>query len=60
MSGVFYVQLRLHKGGTDTAHKVNSGEENSPVAPARIRTHNLSIRSPALYRQAILAQAIDH
>ena len=30
------------------AHKVNSGEENSPAAPAGIRTRNLSITSPAL------------
>ena len=29
-------------------HKVNSGEENSPAAPAGIRTRNLSITSPAL------------
>ena len=39
-------------GGTDTeeesAHKVNSGEENSPAAPAGIRTRNLWITSLAL------------
>ena len=29
-------------------YKVNSGEENFPTAPARIRTRNLSITSPAL------------
>ena len=29
-------------------HKVNSGAENSPAAPAGIRTRNLSITSPAL------------
>ena len=32
----------------ESAHKVNSGEENSPTAPAGIRTCNLSIKSPAL------------
>ena len=32
----------------ESAHKVDSGEENSPVAPARIQIHNLSIMSPAL------------
>ena len=32
----------------ESAHKVDSGEGNSPTAPARIRTHNLSITSPAL------------
>ena len=44
MTGVFYMPLWWHWGGTDTeqesAHKVNSGEENSP---ARIRTPNLLI-----------------
>ena len=39
------------RGGTDTeeesAHKVDSGEENSPAAPAGIRTRNLLITSPA-------------
>ena len=39
-------------GGPDTeqetAHKVNSGEENSPAAPAGIRTRCLLITSPAL------------
>ena len=35
-----------------SAHKVNSGEENSPTTPAAIRTCNLSITSPALYQQA--------
>ena len=52
MTRVFYVPLRKHGGGTDTekvsAHKVNSGEENSPAAPAGIRTRNLWITSPAL------------
>ena len=46
-------------GGTDTewesTHKVNSGEEHSPTAPARTQTHNLSIRSLALEHQAIPA-----
>ena len=31
-----------------SAHKGNSEEENSPAAPAAIRTHNLSIMSPVL------------
>ena len=31
-----------------TAHKVNSAEENVPVASAGIRTRNLSIMSPGL------------
>ena len=43
-------------GGTDTeyesAQKANSGEENSPAAPARTRTRNLSITSSALYQNA--------
>ena len=48
-----------HRGGTDSeeelAHKVNSGEENSPAAPAGIRTCNRLITSPVLNQQAILA-----
>ena len=32
----------------EPAHKVDSGEENSPTDPARIRTRDLSITSPAL------------
>ena len=59
MTGVFYVLLRKHGVGTDieeeSAQKVNSGEENSPAAPAGTRTRNLSITSPALYQQAIPA-----
>ena len=39
----------------ESAHKVDSGEENSSAAPAGIRTRNLSITSPALYQQAIPA-----
>ena len=31
----------------ESAHKVNSGEENSPAAPAGNRNHNLSITNPA-------------
>ena len=42
------------RGGTDTewesAHKVNSLEENSPAAAAGTRTRNFSITSPALYQ----------
>ena len=34
-----------------SAHKVNSGEENSPAAPVGIRTRNLSITNPVLYKQ---------
>ena len=52
MAGVFYVPLRQHAGETNTeeesAYRVDFGEENSPVAAARIRTRNLSITSPAL------------
>ena len=44
--------LQRNWGGTDTewesADTVNSGEGNSPDDPARIRTRNLSITSPAL------------
>ena len=47
MTGVFYMPLRQHGVGTDTekesAREVDSGEDNSPAAPAGIRTHNLSI-----------------
>ena len=32
----------------NSQHTVNTGEENSPAAPAGIRTRNLSITSPAL------------
>ena len=39
----------------ESAHEVDSGEENSPAAPAGIRTRNLSITSPAFYQEAILA-----
>ena len=46
--------LRQHGGGNDTekesAQKIKSGEENSPAASARIRTHNLSITSRALFQ----------
>ena len=50
MAGVFYVPLRKHGGGKESAHKVNSGEKNSP---AGIRAHNLSVKRPALYQEAI-------
>ena len=33
---------------TESAQKVNSGEENCPAAPVGIQTRNLSITSPAL------------
>ena len=42
--------------GIRVGHKVSSGEENSPVAPARIRTRDLSITSPAPYQQAVPAR----
>ena len=32
----------------DSAQKVDPGEENTPAAPAGIRTRDLSITSPAL------------
>ena len=32
----------------ESAQKVNPGEENSPAAPAGIRTRDLSFTSPAL------------
>ena len=38
---------------SESAHKVDHGEENSPAAPAGIRTRNVSITSRALYQQAI-------
>ena len=48
--------------GTDTeeesAHKVNSGEENSPAAPAGIPTRNLRTRVRRSCQQAILAVQI--
>ena len=52
MTGVFYVPLRQHGGGTDTelesAQKVNPAKGNSPAASAGIRTRSLSITSPEL------------
>ena len=33
---------------TESAQKVDPGEENSPAVPAGIRTRDLSITSPAL------------
>ena len=36
----------------ESAHEVNSEEENSPAAPAGIGLRNLSITSPVLYQQA--------
>ena len=40
-------------GGTEqeSAQRVNFGEEKSPAAPAGIRTRNLSITNPVLYKQ---------
>ena len=55
--GLLRATVVMQGGGTDTeqesAHKVDSGEENSPAASARIQTRNLSIMSPALYQQTI-------
>ena len=51
--------LRQHGGGTDTeeesAHKINSGEENVPAASAGIWTRNLLLMSLVLYQQAVRA-----
>ena len=43
----------VERTSNESAHKVNSGEENSTAAPAGMRTCNLSLTSPALYQQAI-------
>ena len=52
--GSFTYHCGYTGSGTDSeeesAHKVNSGEENSLAAPAGIRTRNLSITSPGLYQ----------
>ena len=52
MTEVFYVSLQYYGSETDTewhsAHKVDSGEENSPADPVGIRTLNHSITSPTL------------
>ena len=43
------VTCHLHFWQNDrVAHKVNSGEENSPAAPAGIGTRNFSMTSPVL------------
>ena len=44
--------IAVAQGGTlnESAHKVNSGEENSPAALSRIQTRNLLITSPAPYQ----------
>ena len=39
---------------SNKSQHINSGEENSPAAPAGIWTWNLSITSPLLYQHAIL------
>ena len=36
-----------------SAHKIKSGEENSPAAPAKIQICNLLIMSLALYQQTV-------
>ena len=50
--GLLRATAVMQGGGTDTeqesAHKVNSGEENSP---ASIRTRNLSITTPVLTKK---------
>ena len=38
----------MERTGNKSAHKGNSGEENSPAASARISIHNLSIMHVAL------------
>ena len=43
----------------ESAHAVNSGEENSPAAPAGIPTRNLSITGPALYQPAISWECVQ-
>ena len=64
MTGVFYMPLQWHGGGTDTksesAHKGNSGEENSPSGPAGIQTQNLLTMSPVFYQQATPVHLSDH
>ena len=54
MNWVFYVPLRKNGEGADTqwdtAQKFNIGEENSPAIPAKTRTPDISITSPALYQ----------
>ena len=45
---------------TESARKVNSGEENPPRAPAAIWTPNFWITSLALYQQAIPAISITY
>ena len=55
MTGIFYVLLSVVARGverglpkSESAQKVDPGEENSPAAPAGIRTRDFSITSPAL------------
>ena len=52
MTGVFLRSTAVTRGwnghSINSAHKVNSGEETSPAAPAGIRTRNLSMTSPVL------------
>ena len=52
MTGIFYVLLQKYGGGMDTKIRVSTevdpGAENSPAAPAGIRTHNLLITGQAL------------
>ena len=54
LTWVFYVPLRWHGAERDTqresAQNVNSGEDESLTAHAGVRTRNLSITSPTLYR----------
>ena len=64
MTGSFYV-LR-HTGMKRTPNKSQhtelraAGEENSPAAPAGIRTRNLSLTSPGVCQQAIPAPLVPH
>ena len=53
MTGICYVLLRSHTGGTDTeirVEKVDPGEKkSSPGVPAGTRTRDLSITNPLSY-----------
>ena len=57
MTGDLLRATAVTQGEMDTEKEseqtINSGEENSPAAPAGIPTRNLSITGPALYQPAI-------
>ena len=58
MTGDLLRATAVTQGEMDTEKEseqtINSGEENSPAAPAGAGTRNLSITSPALNPQTIL------